>query len=56
MPQYLAWNRNGRSRDAYVKPRSLSLDAKSLEKSGIKLLLQQVQFYAIVFCTFYILN
>lgn len=43
MSSYFRWIKSGKKDDAFgAKPRSRSLDAKSLEASGIRLILQNV--------------
>lgn len=53
MAQYFRWMKDknntttsgSRSEEEYLKPRSKSLDAKSLEASGIRLVLQNVRHF-----------
>lgn len=44
MSQYFRWMKDNKMKkdDIYLKPRSRSLDARSLEASGIRLVLQNV--------------
>lgn len=46
MSSYFRWIKSGK-KDDYLgaKPRSRSLDSKSLEKSGIRLIMQNVNIY-----------
>lgn len=51
MSQYFRWMKDNKIRkeDIYLKPRSRSLDARSLEATGIRLVLQNVRTYSFIF-------